>query len=319
MEILIRGVRGSLPTPLQPDEIKKLIVRACVECVNHGFTNEHEIRRYMSTKERAAYGGYGGNTSCVQVTTREQMLIIDAGSGIRALGKTTKSPCEIHILISHFHWDHLIGLAFFSPIFHPDNVIHMYAVQPELEMAVRTLFRKPFFPVDFKNVGARVMFHQLEPRKMMRLGDIEITPYELDHPDPCWGFKIGHNSRAFAYCVDTEALRTSAKELGPDLPLYQNIDVMIIDAQYSLTEAATRINWGHSAATIGLDIAMREKIKKVFFVHYDPNASDEAISEIERQTQEYHSWKHFNEVKSGRNPFPVEWKFAEEGELIVLE
>jgi ribonuclease BN (tRNA processing enzyme) len=113
--------------------------------------------------------------------------------------------------------------------------------------------------------------------------------------------------------VDTEAKRVSPAELGPDLPLYQGVDLMIFDAQYTILESIEKIDWGHSVASIGLDIAFREKIKKMVFMHHDPASSDEKIARAESEAQRYHASCQ-KEARRLNEPFEsVDWLYAQEG------
>ncbi len=150
------------------------------------------------------------------------------------------------------------------------------------------------------------------------VGDIELTPYQLDHPDPCWGFKIKNAGKTFSLCVDTECTRASAEAMGPDLPLYQGVDAMLFDGQYTLAEAAERVSWGHSTASIGLDIAMREGIKEIYFAHHDPSLSDKSIADSEKQAREYYESQLKTERRAGRGAHEVDWSFAYEGLVISL-
>ena len=183
--------------------------------------------------------GFGGNTPCVEVAYGGDRVIIDAGSGIRGLSDSLSANAESSqtVLFTHFHWDHLIGLPFFVPIFIPGNEINVYSVQPEMEKIFRHIFQKPFFPVPYERLGATINYHQLEPREAKQFEDIQVTPYRLDHPDPCWGYKFEKDGKAVSYCVDTECTRASRTDMGPDLPLYQDVDLMIFDAQYTFSEA----------------------------------------------------------------------------------
>jgi len=270
-------------------------------------------------------GGYGTATTCVEVISKNgQQIIIDGGSGIRNLGESLlkgpagKGKATIHVFLTHFHWDHLIGLPFFTPNFIAGNRINYYAVQPELDAMVKGMFRRPYFPVAFEGLPSEIHFYQLSPRKPMQIEDLTITPYQLDHPDPCWGFKVECGGRAYAHCVDTEGTRSSREALGPDLPLYQNIDLMYFDAQYTLPELAEKANWGHSASHIGLDIAFHEGIKQVVFAHHDPGARSQQISELKRQTAEYFNWK-IKQAETNHITLPtVKWCFAHEGLEVEL-
>jgi len=117
--------------------------------------------------------------------------------------------------------------------------------------------------------------------------------------------------------VDTEGTRVSRLELGDDLPLYQNVDAMYFDAQYTLPELAEKANWGHSAAQVGLDIAVREKIKHILFAHHDPGATVEQIFELKTQTRDYYESLKRMAVENTEELHPVKWDFAHEG--LVLE
>ena len=319
MQVKLWGLRGSLPAPVPPS-----VLEAKLQTLLNRYSKEKDASNmtpedFLKTLHPWEVGGFGGHTACVQVTTGDQTLIIDGGSGIRLLGEELlKGPCgqgkgEVHLLFTHFHWDHLIGLPFFVPIFLPGNKIHMYAVQDNLESAVRTMFKKPNFPVPFERLGAEIFFHKLEPRTKVNFGNLDYTPYKLDHPDPCWGYRFEHEGKVFSYCVDTEAVRVSRQELGPDLPLYQNVDLMVFDAQYSFLEAAERIDWGHASAPIGIDIGLRENIKKMVFIHHDPAATDEKIADAENQTQFYYDSCVQMAAKGKSKVHEFEWLFGREG------
>ncbi|MCM2280285.1 MAG: MBL fold metallo-hydrolase [Bdellovibrionaceae bacterium] len=324
MRVKLWGVRGSLPSPHSPEQLDARLRSVLQEFFKRGHTSPAQIDAFLASLPLQKRGGFGGNTACIEVFSDTTSLIIDAGSGLRRIGeKMMGGACglgrgEAHILFTHFHWDHLIGLPFFIPIFVPGNQIHLYAVQPELEDVVRMMFTKPYFPVPFEQLGAKIHFHRLEPRQAVQHGDLRYTPYQLDHPDPCWGYKFESAGTVFSYCVDTEAKRLQPAELGPDLPLYQGVDLMVFDAQYTLLEVTEKINWGHAAAPIGLDLAMREGIKRVLFMHHDPAASDDKIADAERQTREYFQAYQESARAAGRPAPVVEWSFAQEGMVVTV-
>jgi phosphoribosyl 1,2-cyclic phosphodiesterase len=318
------GVRGSIPAPYTPDALRKKITTILKDFVEKGNQSANGLETYLSQLPPHKLQGYGGNTPCVEIKTDQTSIIIDGGSGIRLKGyELLKGPCgkgkgEVHIFFTHFHWDHLIGLPFFVPIFIPGNQIHVYSVQPDLKQVFETVFKKPYFPVPLQSLGAKIIYHQLEPRKPFKLGDITMTPYQLDHPDPCWGFKAQSGGRTYSHCVDTEAIRTSREELGPDLPLYQDVDLMVFDAQYSLTETIEKINWGHSAASIGLDIAMREGIKRVYFMHHEPASDDDRIAHAESEARKYYAGQLKAAKRHNLPIFEVDWSYLIEGQEIKI-
>ena len=148
--------------------------------------------------------------------------------------------------------------------------------------------------------------------------DITVTPYELDHPDPCWGYRFEHNGKVFSHCVDSECTRVTAEELGADIALYQNVDLMTFDAQYTFNEASERIDWGHASGPIGIDMAMREKVKRVLFIHHDPAASDAKVTSAELQTREYYEAILKACQAQGQTAHEFEWCFAHESMEITL-
>lgn len=324
MRVTFWGVRGSLPSPTQPQTLITRTRDLFQAFFAAGHRGAGDIDRFLGALPPQQIGGYGGNTLCLEVRTEAQQVIIDAGSGLRLLGyELLKGPCgqgrgQVHLLFTHFHWDHLIGLPFFAPIFIPGNQIHLYAVEPDLPEVLRTLFRKPNFPVPLEKLGADVVCHRLPPRQPTQLGDLTITPYRLDHPDPCWGYRFEHQGKVFSHCADTECTRMSRETLGPDLPLYQGVDLMVFDAQYSIMEVAEKVDWGHAAALIGLDLAISEGIKIVRFIHHEPASSDETIAQAEARTREYYE-RQRKTAREKNLPFhDVDWCFAREGTSVEI-
>lgn len=319
------GVRGSLPTSLTPEAWAhefEVLLRGFFKA---GFSKAEQVGDYLKTMTLTEVGGFGTATTCAEVSTADGQIIIDGGSGIKNLsdkmmsGPAAKGKANIHIFLTHFHWDHLIGLPFFAPLFITGNRINFYAVQPDLEYIIRMKFKKPTFPVPFEALPSTIKFHTLEPRKQVKVAGMNVTPYQLDHPDPCWGFRIEHGGLVYAHCVDTEGTRSTPEALGPDLPLYQNVDLMYFDAQYTLPELAEKANWGHSAAQIGLDIAIREKIKHVIFAHHDPGADTQRIYEQRKETREYYEWRLTTAETNHASIHNVKWRYAHEGLEVELE
>ncbi len=330
MKIKLWGVRGSLPAPLPPDYMKKKLTSLLENYESYIQQNPKDnkgkprVESFLAQQSEYVLGGYGGHTTCIQVSTHKTNVIIDCGSGIRRYGDSLMGgPCslgrgEVHILLTHFHWDHLLGLPFFVPIFIPGNKIHFYAVQEDLEERIRSMFCKPNFPVPFERLGSQIHFHPLAAREPFVLGDLTLTPYQLDHPDPCWGFRFESGGKVFSHCVDTEGIRMSRQDLGPDLPLYSETDLLIFDAQYSFLEASEKVDWGHASAPIGIDLGIREKVKKMVFIHHDPSASDEKIQMIEQQTRDYHQSCLRMAQEQKRELHSLEWCFGREGMVFEL-
>lgn len=323
MKVRLWGVRGSLPTPSTPEQIRKQLENVLAQFERAREANaDITARTFLDTLPPYLVGGYGGNTSCAEVTHGSSRLIIDAGSGLKAFSdyimNSDPGLNEFHLYFTHFHWDHLIGLPFFVPMYAKGKTVHIYAVHDDLEHSLRTLFRKPNFPVPYEVVKNQIRLHRVAPHQKFKVGDLQVTPFQLDHPDPCWGARVEAGGKSLAWAVDTEATRTSTETLGADIGLYKEADLLVFDAQYSFSEALEKINWGHSSAPIGIDLAIRENIKTVIFAHHDPAASEEHIHQAEEQTRQY-----FAELIKARRraglPIPnLLWRFAREGDMIEL-
>jgi phosphoribosyl 1,2-cyclic phosphodiesterase len=321
MQIKLWGVRGSLPSPLLPETIARRFESLLTQYERLRESGSAiSASKYLSSLPSHSLGGFGGNTSCAEVWTKTSRLLIDGGSGLQPFSdhimRTDPSAQEFHFYFTHYHWDHLIGLPFFVPLYMKGKTIHFYAVEKDMESSLRTLFKKPNFPVPFEGLAAEIKFHTVEARKPFKVGDFSVTPYGLDHPDPCWGARIEYQGKSIAWCVDNEGVRTERQALGEDYKLYHEADLMVFDAQYSFGEGLSRINWGHSSGPIGIDIAIRENIKQALFMHHDPSASDEGIFQAEMQTHAYFNEVTKTQLKAGLPAPKLIWRFAREGDLV---
>lgn len=324
MMIKLWGVRGSIPAPHQPAALDRKATELLREFVASGKTQESDIEEFLSSRPAYRHHGWGGNTTCVTVSCGDTEMIIDGGTGIRDYGNSLLSgPCGrgegvVHIFFTHVHWDHIMGLPFFVPLFIPGNEIHIYGVEEGLEDVLTTIFQKPFFPVPLEALGAKRIFHRLEPRKPHTHGNLTITPYQLDHPDPCWGYRIENGTSTYSHCVDTECTRMSPSAMGEDLPLYQNVDLMAFDAQYTTKEKFEKVHWGHASAVLGVDIAIRERVKEIIFMHNDPASSDETIESLVDQTEKYMEYLKKMASENDSTPPELKWCFGEEGMVFTL-
>ena len=313
MHFKIWGSRGSIPAPLTPKDVEEKIHTTLELFSNSQFFANKDIETFLKRSLLSNRSTFGANTTCVEISQNNQSLIIDGGSGLRLKGlELMKGDCgkgkgEVHILMTHFHWDHLMGIPFFIPIFVPGNNIHFYSPDPMLGEAIQMVFTKPYFPVPFSALGAQVHFHHLDLYKKKQLGEFAVTSFKLDHPDPCFGYKIEAQGKSYAHVVDNEAKRIGRNALAEDLPLYQNIDLMYFDAQYGFDDMLKKVDWGHASSFLGMDIAFREKIRKIIFTHHDPMASDKALEQMIVVNHEYYK----SQAKDYDSQF--EWDFAYDG------
>ena len=218
----------------------------------------------------------GGNTSCVEVCLGGQRIIIDGGTGLRALGAEIGSqPLVATILFSHLHWDHIQGVPFFGPLYDPENEITL--VGPEgLKDALQAQMSRPNFPVGMEVMGAKIKFISLAPGDSFAIGSVRVTTAALNHPGGAIGYRLAHKGRSVVYACDNE------HNHDPDLlGLASGADLLIYDAQYLPAEYPSRVGWGHSTFEKGTQLAESTGVKRLALTHHEPTRSDADIAGME--------------------------------------
>jgi phosphoribosyl 1,2-cyclic phosphodiesterase len=230
---------------------------------------------------------YGGNTSCVEVRlSDERLLVIDAGTGIRGLGRSLVShnglPPRIDILLTHLHLDHIEGLGFFWPVWEAGAEIHLWGPgdPPQtLRDRVTTYFSPPLFPVHLQDVPSHMSFHDV-PQGAWELGGARIAAELVTHPGPTLGYRIEADGKVLAYISDHEPARDAedlttadpATVTGYDMAL--GADTLFHDAQYTEEEYGHRHGWGHSSVADMVAFARLAKVRRLLMYHHDPMHSD---------------------------------------------
>jgi phosphoribosyl 1,2-cyclic phosphodiesterase len=225
----------------------------------------------------------GGNTACLEVRAGDTRIVLDAGTGLRTLGAERMATGNRHttILLSHLHWDHVAGLPFFTPMYVPGHRVDIATgpngVMP-LEQAMRELFRAPFFPIEFHELGATITTRELRANDRFTIGDIEVTMARLNHPDPVYGFRLEHAGQSIVYATDTEHFACVDPALAK---LAANADILIYDAQYTPAEYPSKVGWGHSTWHAGVELARAAAVSQLVLFHHDPNRTDAQLGELE--------------------------------------
>ena len=246
----------------------------------------HGVRGSLATPGLAT-AHVGGNTSCVEVRAGDTRIVLDAGSGLRALGDTliTRGPTETTILLSHLHWDHIQGLPFFVPLFVPGNRIKIVSgpngIMP-LHEALRRQMSAPFFPVAFDELGADVVAREVRASSTFHVGPVRVHAVKLNHPDPVYGYRLEHGGRSIVYATDTEHFACVDPALRR---LAAGADVLVYDAQYTPEEYPGKVGWGHSTWTAGVELARAAGVGQLVLFHHDPRRSDAQVAEIEARAQ----------------------------------
>jgi phosphoribosyl 1,2-cyclic phosphodiesterase len=232
---------------------------------------------------------YGGNTSCVEVRAGDHTaIVLDAGSGIRALGAEllTRGTRRVHVFLTHLHLDHLEGLRFFAPLWDEHVSIDLWGPpSPVASLRDRILrsFSPPLFPLDFRDIPARITFHDLP--KPWRADDLSLTAEFILHPGPTLGFRIDTGSSTVVYLPDHEpALAGFAgkpTEWISGGSLSRGADLLLHDAQYFEDEYVERIGWGHSSVDAAVAFARAVDARRLLLFHHEPNHSDRTLEELE--------------------------------------
>jgi len=293
MKAIIWGSRGSLPAPVRPDVITSKITTALKAAANHTFGSDEDIMQFIETQlPFSVKGTYGANTSCVELRDEEAYVLFDAGTGLRDFGnhilREASAPCHFHIFISHLHWDHIQGLPFFVPAYIKENKISLYGCHPDMKAAFLRQQSPPFFPVPFDALQADIDFVRLDAGKQYDIAGYMVHTCEQDHPGTSYGYRLEKKSKSFVYSTDSEHKEDSSEQVEPFLRFIDNADLLIFDAQYSLMEAiSTKENWGHSSNMVGVELAVRAKVKHLCMFHSEPTHDDETLDKLLHNTRKY--------------------------------
>lgn len=251
MQVIIRGTRGSIPV------------------------SSPQTHRY------------GGNTTCVEVITdADNRIIIDAGSGIRALGDELMAtgPSSFAMLFTHAHWDHLLGFPMFAPIFSSSSTIHMYAPRTIGRDGIRSVLSgimdRRYFPVTFDKLPATLHVHEFDAGHSFQIGTALIETMSTHHPGGNVAYRITADGWTFLFTGDHECTTPADKTTTAVYNFLQGSNLALVDAQYTRDEYQTRQSWGHSTFSAWPEQAARAGVHRLLFSHHDPARTDEQLDTI---------------------------------------
>ncbi|HEY9701103.1 MAG TPA: MBL fold metallo-hydrolase [Allocoleopsis sp.] len=236
---------------------------------------------------------YGGNTSCIEIRVAGKRLIFDGGTGLRMLGKSLikECPIEAYMFFTHYHWDHIQGVPFFTPAFMRGNKLHIYgAVPPDsdnMEHHFRDRVLHQNSPVPIPPIQADLKFYDIVCGKPFNVDDIEIETAPLNHPNGAMGYRITWQGHSVAYCTDTEHFADKLDENV--MYLARNADVLIYDAMYTDAEyhnsKSPKLGWGHSTWEEAVKVAKEVNVKHLAVFHHEPNHSDDLLDQIAEEVK----------------------------------
>jgi phosphoribosyl 1,2-cyclic phosphodiesterase len=234
--------------------------------------------------------GFGGNTTCLEVrSSAGDVLVIDAGSGARKLGLALAGEfagrkLDLHLLLTHFHWDHIQGIPFFAPLFGPANCLTFHSSRPpeKVRAFLAGQMLDPYFPIGFDNLPARREFAQMEYRAT-RLGGIQVHPFPLNHPQGATGYRLEAGGAVIVHASDLEHGDPRLDSVLRDHA--EGADVLIYDAQYSPEEYESRRGWGHSTWLEATRVARDAHVKQLVLFHHDPGHDDGTLQDFVHQAR----------------------------------
>lgn len=293
MRVKFWGTRGSIPTALSSESVKQKIRQALEGAVGLNLHDEAVLERYIERLPPMVQGTAGGNTPCIEFRSGDQLLILDAGSGLRVLGLElmkqgfAQGHQEADFLITHTHWDHIQGFPFFTPAFIPNNLFRFHSPFEDLVNRLDNQQFEVFFPVPISYMSAKFEFNLITPNEWCQIGNFKIYPMRLSHPGMAYGYRIEDGQATVVCATDSEYKRVDPASTEKFVQFFKEADLLIFDAQYSLSQALDRPDWGHSTAVMGAELARRAKAKRLALSHHDPTSSDETIWAAKDQAEAY--------------------------------
>ncbi len=254
---------------------------------------------------------YGGNTSCVEIRADGEIIVLDAGTGIRELGNSLEKefgsrPIKISLLISHVHWDHIQGFPFFGPAYNEKSEIQVFGydgTDAGLRETLKGQMAIPFFPVELSDLPGKIVIRK-PPKMEFDIGDVHVRSRFMNHPGVCAGYRLDTSAGAIAYLPDTEPYQAlklhsvKADSVSPQqlqeraqkgraelIEFLTRCDVLILDVQYTDEEYRSHVGWGHGSIGTAVGLGSDAQVKKLVLFHHDPNHHDAMLDEMVKQAQ----------------------------------
>ena len=244
----------------------------------------------------AGFQEFGGNTTCVSISSdrddQESVLVFDAGTGIRNLGKTLikkkiAKGKKIFIAFSHFHWDHIQGFPFFAPAYDPSKEIEFFILSDtpaveDLKAVLAKQMESTYFPISLDNMGAKFTY-AVNRSDVIHFDGGTLSTNKHNHPGGAYGYRLEVDGKIIVYCSDIEHGESLDEKV---ITFCQDADMLIHDAQYTPEELLTHRGWGHSSWEQAIEVAERANVKNLYLTHHDPDHNDDMLRNIEKECQE---------------------------------
>jgi phosphoribosyl 1,2-cyclic phosphodiesterase len=293
MRVVFWGTRGSIPVALSAEEVSYKIRTALLAARGWMLDDDEKIRAFVESHLPFAVGqSYGGDTSCVQVDCGgPEYMVCDLGTGLRNFGTEViarhgpRVANTFHVLLSHPHWDHIMGLPLFTPAYIPGNRIIVHGCHADIEQALRTQNAAPHFPVDFSQLRASFEFDRLEPDRPVEIAGCRVTPKKQLHSGDSYGYRIERGGKTVVYSTDSEHRMDDPAEVEGIVAFFRAADLVIFDAMYSLAESVSvKEDWGHSSNVVAVELSQMAGARHLCLFHHEPAYDDALIASVLAET-----------------------------------
>ena len=294
MKIRFWGTRGSLPVSLTAHDVRSKLLDALGLAAGRDLRGPGAIEAFVDSLDFTVAGTYGGHSSCVQVDIGSaEHVILDMGSGLRPMGQHMlqrhgPQPQTYHVFQSHLHWDHIMGLPFFTPAYIAGNRIIVHSCHSQVESALRRQQDPPSFPVGFGHFGAAVEFDLMQPGQTCSIAGMQVTAHRQRHSGDSYGWRFDIDGKRLVYTTDSEHRIEQQEERQGFVDFFQSADAVIFDAMYSLADAISmKADWGHSSNIMGVELCQAARVGTLVMFHHEPSYSDRQIHQVLEETRRY--------------------------------
>ena len=290
MHIRIWGSRGSIATPMTTANLQKKMRLLLDEAKDVDLNSSDAVDELVGKSSNAIT--YGGNTSCVEVSFGDVIFILDAGTGIRNLATSLfsdpqRGKSQLHVFLTHFHWDHICGLPFFVPIYQPDRRLDIWSGRSDVNELLKVQMSSAHFPVKWDKLASDVNCHHLLEKEVTAVAGADVQILPMIHPDKAYGYRVDQGGHSVCYLTDTEVSKNPNALAKIYADFVEGADVVIVDAMYGFLEYHEKINFGHSTIFNWIDFFKESDIGELVIFHHDPNADDEAVDTLLESARAY--------------------------------
>lgn len=236
----------------------------------------------------AEFARYGGHTTCVSVVVEDRVLVLDAGTGIRPLGRSlVEGTRDIFVLFTHLHADHLLGFPFFAPLYEDDRTVHLLPLgEGTARWSPLALFDGVHYPLQPGDLPSSICDVESNAIDYLREHGLNVRRQSTNHPGGAYGYCVTHEDRSFVFIPDNELGAKPPVVAREDLVAFcRGADVLCHDAQYLGSEIAERRGWGHSSVEEACALAVAAEVKHLVLFHHDPDRTDDELDAVQEDAR----------------------------------